>query len=82
MRRRLSEALERFSVPVIKPDPRQVLASELAALWVVIENAMPERMKGYGREFTPADRKRWEQLIRALLHDLEQLRENTLDEAD
>jgi len=77
IRHRLGEALRHFSVPRHKPDPRQVLAAELSTLWVVLENAMPERMKGYGKEFTPADRKNWEELIRTLLQDLEQLRDNT-----
>ena len=82
MRRRLHTALGRFSVRLSKPDPRQILAAELSTLWVVLENAMPERMKGYGKEFTPADRKSWEELMRALLEDLEQLRECTRNGRD
>jgi hypothetical protein len=82
MRRRLHAALGRFSVRLSKPDPRQILAAELSTLWVVLENAMPERLKGYGKEFTPADRKSWEELMRALLEDLEQLRECTRNGRD
>ena len=82
MRRRLHGALGRFSVRLSKPDPRQVLAAELSTLWVVLENARPERLKGYGKEFTPADRKSWEELMRALLEDLEQLRESTRNGRD
>jgi len=79
MRRRLDDALQRFSVRLTRPDPRQVLAAELSMLWVILENARPDRMKGYGREFNPADRRNWEELILALLEDLEQLREELRD---
>jgi hypothetical protein len=74
IRRRLGEGLQRFSVPRRKTDPRQVLAAELSTLWVILENALPKRLKGYGREFDPADRTDWEKLIRDLLRDVEQLR--------
>jgi hypothetical protein len=74
LRHRVNEALERFAVRLHKPEPKQVLAAELSTLWVVLENARPERMKGYGRKFTPADRAAWENLIQELLHDLEQVR--------
>jgi hypothetical protein len=77
MRRKLREALDHFSVRLVKPDPRQALAAELSTLWVVLENSLPERMKGYGKDFTPADRERWEGLIRGLLEDLNQLRDRT-----
>ena len=76
VRERLRSGLAHFGVERNQPHPRQVLVAELSTLWVVLENARPERMKGYGREFTPADRKNWEGLILALLEDLEQLREN------
>ena len=79
MRRRLDDALERFSVRVTRPDPRQVLAAELSMLWVILENARPDRMKGYGREFNPADKRNWEELILALLEDLEEIREEIRD---
>jgi ribosomal protein L29 len=74
IRRRLGEGLERFSIPQRKMDPRQLLAAELSALWVVLENALPKRLKGYGRVFDPADRAEWEKLIRDLLGELERLR--------
>jgi single-stranded DNA-specific DHH superfamily exonuclease len=82
LREMLHQALERFSIRVTGPEPRQMLAAELSALWVVLENARPERMKGYGRQFAPADRERWEELIRALLQGLEELREITREGRD
>jgi len=78
LRHRLREALERFSVRPSKPEPRQILAAELATLWVVLENARPERMKGYGRKFAPADRADWEEMVEGLLRDLEKIRTITL----
>jgi hypothetical protein len=74
IRRRLGEALRHFSIHRRKTDPRQVLAAELSTLWVILENALPKRLKGYGREFDPADRVEWEKLIRDLLRDIEQIR--------
>jgi hypothetical protein len=74
IRRRLDEGLERLSVKRRKTDPRQVLAAELSTLWVILENALPKRLKGYGREFDPTDRVEWEKLIRDLLRDIEQIR--------
>jgi hypothetical protein len=75
IRRRLNEALEGFSVPLDKPDPRRVMAAEVATLWVILENARPERMKGYGRKLAPAESKIWEALIESLLEDLKDLRD-------
>ncbi|MBI4166144.1 MAG: hypothetical protein HY508_10475 [Acidobacteria bacterium] len=77
MRRRIEDALERFSVSLTRPNPRQMLAAELSMLWVILENARPERMKGYGKELTPADRKSWEELIQTLLKNLAELRDCT-----
>jgi hypothetical protein len=77
IRHRLGEGLRHFSIHRRKTDPRQVLAAELSALWVVLENARPERLKGYGREFAPVDRAAWEQLIHDLLQDVEQIRAGT-----
>lgn len=74
IRNRIKAARGRFSIRPQKPPARQVLAAELSALWVVLENAMPARMKGYGREFDAADQTDWERLIRGLLNDVEQLR--------
>jgi hypothetical protein len=74
IRSRLQEGLRHFSVRLQRIEPRQMLAAELSTLWVILENARPERMKGYGREFAPQDRAEWENLIRALMHDLEQIR--------
>ena len=74
IRTRLSESLKRFSIQLHKPEPRQVLAAELSTLWVVLENARPERMKGYGREFSPSDKADWENLIEELLSDVKEMR--------
>jgi hypothetical protein len=74
IRSRLQEGLRHFSVQLQKPEPKQMLAAELSTLWVILENARPERMKGYGREFAPQDRVEWENLIRALMHEIEQIR--------
>ena len=74
VRNRLSDSLKRFSIQLHKPEPMQVLAAELSTLWVVLENARPERMKGYGREFDPLDKADWEELIEGLISDIEEIR--------
>ena len=74
IRSRLSESLKQFAIQVRKPGPRQVLAAELSRLWVVLENARPERMKGYGREFSPVDKIAWERLIEGLMSDVKEMR--------
>jgi len=75
VRERLRSGLIHCGVERQQPHARQALAAELSTLWVFLENAKPERMKGYGKEFSPGDRKSWEGLIRDLLEDLEQVRE-------
>jgi hypothetical protein len=70
----LQQALRHFSIQVQRPEPKQMLVAELSTLWVVLENARPERMKGYGREFASQDRAEWENLIRALMHEIERIR--------
>jgi len=79
IRQRLEYAVNRFSLQLQKPEPKQVLAAELSSLWVVLENAMPKRMKGYGKEFDPTDKGDWEDLIRSLLDDVERARKIVLD---
>jgi hypothetical protein len=74
VRNRLSESLKRFSIQLRKPGPKQVLAAELSTLWVVLENARPERMKGYGMEFSPSDKADWENLIEGLMSDIKEIR--------
>jgi hypothetical protein len=74
VRSRLLESLEHFAIQLRKPGPRQMLAAELSRLWVVLENARPERMKGYGREFSPADKAAWEKLIDGLMSDVKEMR--------
>jgi hypothetical protein len=74
IRSRLQEGLRHFSVQLERPEPKQMLVAELSTLWVILENARPERMKGYGHKFAPQDRVEWENLIRALMHEIEQIR--------
>ena len=74
IRARLRESSKRFAIHPHKPDARQRLNAELASLWVILENARPKRLKGYGREFAPADRTDWEKLIQNLLDDFESIR--------
>ena len=74
IRGRMHEGLRHFAVQLQKPEPKQMLIAELSTLWVVLENARPERMKGYGVEFAPEDRAEWEDLITALMNDVEQVR--------
>ena len=78
IRARLRTATARFEVRRARPDWRQNLAAELATLWVVLENSLPKRMKGYGREFSPQDRADWETLIRDLLGDVAEMRRSFL----
>jgi hypothetical protein len=70
----LKRAVQRFGISLDRPGPRQVLAAELSTLWVVLENALPKRLKGYGKEFAPGDKAEWEDLINSLLGELEQIR--------
>ena len=74
VRSRLQEALHQFSVHLQKPEPRQMLAAELSTLWLVLENARPERMKGYEREFSPNDKAAWGNLIKDLMNEIEHIR--------
>jgi len=74
VRARLAASVKRFSIQVHKPEPRQLLAAELSRLWVVLENARPERMKGYGREFSPEDKDDWDKLIEGLISDIKEIR--------
>ena len=78
LRDRLNQAVERFSIQRTKPEPRQVMAAELSALWVTLENAMPKRMKGYGIEFEAKDKSDWERLVQGLLQDVEQIKKIAL----
>ena len=79
MRRVLEKAVERFGIRPVRPQPRQVLAAELSSLWVVLENALPKRLKGYGREWEPADKADWERTIQSLLHTVKESRSLVLD---
>jgi hypothetical protein len=74
IRARLRESAKRFAIHPHKPDARQRLNAELASLWVILENARPKRLKGYGREFAAADKADWEKLIQNLLEDFDSIR--------
>jgi len=74
IRCKLKKATTRFAVKPERPEPRQLLMGELSVLWVVLENAKPHRMKGYGKQLAPADRSDWEELIQGLLDDVEEIR--------
>jgi hypothetical protein len=78
IRGRLHEGLRHFSVRLQKPEPKQMLIAELSTLWVILENARPERMKGYGVEFAPQDKAEWENLIQALIRETELIRGTVL----
>lgn len=77
-RYRLRAGARYFNIQRLQPDWRQTLAAELAALWVILENAAPARMKGYGRQFTTEDRAGWEALLGELDADIERLRKVAL----
>lgn len=74
LRDRLRDGMKRFSIERRVPEPAQLLAAELSSLWVMLENAVPKRLKGYGREFAPEDNADWEGMIQGLLSDLEKIR--------
>ncbi len=74
VRARLASSAKRFSVQARRPAPKQVVAAELSRLWVVLENARPERMKGYGREFSPEDKGDWDKMIEGLMSDIKEIR--------
>lgn len=78
IRIRLQEGLQHFSVRMQKPEPKQMLIAELSTLWVILENARPARMKGYGRTFAPQDKAEWENLMQALMHETELIRSKVL----
>src|SRR5260370_30030317 len=67
IRKRLAEAIEHFRLRPQRPELRQVAAGELSQLWVMLENARPEKMKGYGIELAHSDRQQWDSLIQQLL---------------
>ena len=78
IRSRLHQGLQHFSVRLQKPEPKQMLIAELSTLWVILENARPERMKGYGVEFSAQDKAEWKDLIQALMDETELIRVTVL----
>ena len=78
VRARLAALVKRFSIRINKASPRQLLAAELSGLWVLLEDARPERMKGYGREFSPEDKADWDKMIEGLISDVKEMRRTVL----
>jgi hypothetical protein len=78
IRSRVHSSLRHFSIRLQKPERRQMLAAELSTLWVILENARPERMTGYGSGLSPEDEAEWENLVETLLHETEQIRSEVL----
>jgi len=78
IRSHLRAAALRFGLKRRRPAWDQRIAAEVATLWVVLENSLPKRMKGYGREFAPQDRHDWEKMIQQLLQDIEKMRGHAL----
>jgi hypothetical protein len=74
IRSRLRAGLRHFDVRLQKPEPKQMLVAELSTLWVILENARPERMTGYGSGLTPEDKADWENLVETLLQETELIR--------
>jgi hypothetical protein len=74
IRSSLQQGLRHFSVRLQEPEPKQMLVAELSTLWVILENARPERMQGYGVEFAPPDKAEWENLVQTLMDETEQIR--------
>ncbi len=70
----LRDGLGHFAIKVQKPEPQPMLIAELSTLWVILENARPARMKGYGREFAAQDKADWENLVQALMNETELIR--------
>ena len=78
IRSRVHSSLRHFSIRLQKPEPKQMLVAELSTLWVILENARPERMTGYGSSLAPEDEAEWENLVETLLHETEQIRTEVL----
>lgn len=74
VRSRLRDSLQYFAIRRHKPDPKQMLVAELSTLWVILENARPERMAGYGRELAHEDKAEWESLVQFLIEQTEAIR--------
>jgi len=63
---------------VRKPGPKQEVAAEPSRRWGVLENARPERMKGYGREFGTEDKADWYKLTDGLMYDIKEIRRESV----
>ena len=66
LQRMLTLMAESFALPRSTLDLRRVLDGELSTLWVLFEDCRPERMKGYGQEFSPEERSRLEETVNQL----------------
>jgi hypothetical protein len=74
LRALLATMAQTFSLEPRPLDLRRVMHAEISGLWVLFENCRPERMKGYGQEFTQEARAALEQNVEALLAEILSLR--------
>ncbi len=76
--RRLRDMLtlmtETFSLQRSSLDLRRVLDAELSTLWVLFEDCRPERMKGYGQDFSPEDSVRLDETANQLTSHVRRMR--------
>jgi len=70
----LATMAQSFSLQPHPLDLRRVLNAEISSLWVMFENCRPERMKGYGQEFSPQVREALEKHVEAMLAKILTLR--------
>lgn len=63
LRSLLVQMVENFSLSPHPLDLHQVLVAEVSALWVIFEDCRPDRMRGYGQEFSPQAKVALEQLV-------------------
>lgn len=75
LRGSLKDFAERFELQTRSRDIRQILGGELSSAWVMLENCMPTRMKGYGVKFDDPVRMALEEQIEGLLTQVIALRD-------
>jgi hypothetical protein len=74
LRDMLTAMAEQFSLQPHPLDIRRVLDAETSSLWVLFEDCRPERMKGYGQEFSPEARAELDQTIDRLIAHVRAMR--------
>jgi hypothetical protein len=67
LRMELRAFADRFSLQRHPMDLRQVFNAELSSAWVMLEDCRPNRMKGYGVEFSRTGRAELEEYVEKLL---------------